>query len=332
MNEGLVTRENRARAEAYRKDEAIEKALLEINEALAPHEPEVGEVPPRPHLFVFGLPRSGTTLAHQVLAWALDVGYVTNVMARFWLAPSAGAILSQATVGDARDGSFTSDYGKSYGPSGGHEFAYFWQHWLGIGDVADLLDFEGDSERADWDGAAAAVRRIAAVVEKPLLFKTNYAGQFLPAFARTFPLPLFVHVRRDPVQVALSILAARRSYYGSAETWWATYPPDYERLAALPAPEQIAGQVVGLRSAYATQIGKVPAELTIELEYEELCADPGAAVASIWERSRSVHGIALDLLHDLPPSFERAPTRTPTTEEERAVVAALSTALAREPA
>lgn len=328
----MVARENRIRTEAYRKDEALERALLEINEALAPHEPDVGEVPSRPHLFVFGLPRSGTTLAHQVLAWALDVGYVTNVMARFWLAPYAGAIVSRATVGDARDGSFASDYGKSYGPSGGHEFAYFWQHWLGIRDVADLLDFNGDSQQANWSGAAAGVRRIAAALDKPLLFKTNYAGQFLPAFAQTFPLPLFLHVRRDPIQVALSILTARRNYYGSGETWWATYPPEYEQLAGLPAAEQIAGQVAGLRHAYASQIAKVPTELTVELDYEALCANPAATVASIRERSREVHGIAPEPLHDLPASFELAPKHTPATDEERAVVDAVTAALAEEPA
>lgn len=326
MSEGYVAGENRARTDAYRKDEALEQALLEINEALAAREPEIDEVPARPHLFVFGLPRSGTTLTHQVLAWALDVGYVTNVMARFWLAPYAGAVLSRAIVGDARDGSFVSDYGKSRGAAGGHEFAYFWQHWLDVREVADLLDFSGDSGRADWDGAAAAVRRISAAFARPLLFKTNYAGQFLPAFARTFPQPLFVHVRRDPAEVALSILAARRSYYGNTASWWATYPPDYEELAALSPAEQVAGQVVGLRRAYAAQIAKAPAELTIELEYEDLCDDPAGAVAAVRQRCLEVHGAAPDELHVLPRRFERPPRRTPKTAEEHALVDALAAA------
>jgi Sulfotransferase family len=326
MTEGIVARENRARTEAYRKDEGLEQALLEINQALEPHEPEVDDIPPRPHLFVFGLPRSGTTLAHQILAWSLDVGYVTNVMARFWLAPYAGAVLSRATLGDLRDGSFASDYGKSFGPAGSHEFAYFWQRWLGIRDVADLLDFSGDSERADWSGAAAAVRRIGAAFGKPLLFKTNYAAQFLPGFARTFPMPLFVHVRRDPVQVALSILAARRSYYGTTDTWWATYPPDYERLSGLVPAEQIAGQVAGLRAAYAAQAAAAAA-LTVEVDYEEMCADPEAVVESVRQRCLDVHGETPRRLNALTESFERAPTRTASNDEERAVVEAVTAAL-----
>ena len=331
MNERLIVRENRTRTDAYRKDEAVERTLLEINQTLEPHEPDIPrDLPALPHLFVFGLPRSGTTLTHQMLTWALDVGYVTNVMARFWLAPYAGAIVSRAVLGDTRDGSFTSDYGKSVDPAGGHEFAYFWQHWLGIRDIDDLLDFSGDSERADWDGVAAAVRRVRAAFDKPLVFKTNYAAQFLPAFARTFPMPLFVHVRRDPLDVALSILEARRRYYGDTSTWWATYAPEYKALAAQPVAEQIAGQVAGLSRAYAAQIATAPAELTVELDYEELCDDPAAAVDAVRRRCRNVHGIAPELLQPPPERFERSPSRTPTSEEEVAVAEALDRALAED--
>ena len=330
MSDGMVVRENRARSTAYRKDETLERALLAINESLAPYEPDApDDLAPLPNLFVIGLPRSGTTLTHQVLAWALDVGYVSNLMARFWLAPHAGAILSRAVLGTERDGSFASKYGKSTGLAGGHEFAYFWQHWLGIHEVDDLLDFSGDG-RADWAGAGAAVRRVLAAFEKPLLFKTNYAAQFLPGFARTFPMPLFVHVRRDPLDVALSILEARRRYYDDVSTWWGTYPPEYEELAARPFAQQIAGQVVGLSRAYAAQVGKVPAELTVEADYRDLCDDPVSVVERIRRRCDDVHGIELRLLNALPERFEPAPPRTPASEEEIAVAEALSEALARD--
>jgi hypothetical protein len=247
-------------------------------------------------------------------------------MARLWLAPHAGAILSQAVLGDTRDGSFASDYGKSVHPAGGHEFAYFWQHWLGIRGLEQLVDYSGDSQLANWHGAAAAVRRIDIAFGKPLLFKTNYAGQFLSAFARTFPMPLFLHVRRRPLDVALSILEARRRYYGDASTWWATYPPDYESLASLTPAKQVAGQVAGLRRAYAAQIAKAPPELTVELDYEELCNEPQATVETVRRHCRDVHGTAPDLLNPLPDRFDRQPQRTPRSNEERALAAALEEA------
>jgi hypothetical protein len=331
VSDGLVARENRQRTEAYRKDEALERAIAALNETLAPHEPDVpSDVAARPHLFVFGLPRSGTTLTHQVLAWALDIGYVTNVMARFWLAPHAGAVLSQAVLGDRRDGSFASDYGKSLEPAGGHEFAYFWHHWLGIQDLDALLDFSGDSGRADWVGAAGALRRIQAAFDRPLLFKTNYAGQFLPSFASRFPMPLFIHVVREPVDIALSILKARREYYGDDSRWWATYPPDYESLLAQPVPDQLAGQIVGLRRAYAAQIAMAQPELTVELAYDELCADPTAAVERVRARCLAVHGTAPELLHPLPERFDRPVRVLPQSGVEAAVVDAVERATSEE--
>jgi hypothetical protein len=330
---GFVERENLARAGAYRKDTRLEQALLDVNRALAPQEPDApADLEPLPAIFVFGIPRSGTTLMHQVLTWGLDVGYVSNVMARFWLAPHAGAIVSQAVLGGARDESFVSDYGYVPGPAGGHEFAYFWQHWLGIEDLDDLLNFSGDSPRAHWEGAAAAVARIRAAFGKPLVFRTNYAVQFLPLFARAFPMPLFVHVRRDPWPVARSLLEARRRIYGDTSIWWSTYPPDYAALSARPTAEQIAGQVIGLRRAYAAQIAKVPADLIVEVDYDELCGRPAGVIETVRRQCRDVHGVAPGLLHPLPAQFERPQPPPPRSDEEMALAEALDRALAAQTA
>jgi hypothetical protein len=330
---GFFERENRARTPAYRKDTPLERALLDVNRALAEHEPSApADLDPLPTIFVFGIPRSGTTLLHQLLTLGLDVGYVSNVMARFWLAPHAGAIVSRAVLGRARDASFVSDYGETLDPAGGHEFAYFWNHWLSIHDIDDVLDFSGDSARADWEGVAAAVMRIRAAFDRPLVFKTNYAGQFLPAFARTFAMPLFVYVRRDPWPVARSILEARRRIYGDTATWWSTYPPEYAVLCERPAAEQIAGQVAGLRRTYAAQIAKVPADLVVEVGYDELCERPAAVIEIVRRRCREVHGTAPDLLHPVPDHFERSNPGTPDSEEELALAVALERALGEVPA
>jgi hypothetical protein len=327
---GFIAEDNGHRTDAYRKDEVLEAALLAANLALEPSEPEIpAGVEPSPDIFVFGLPRSGTTLTHQVLAWGLDVGYISNVCARFWLAPYAGAMVSQAVLGDERDGSFRSDYAKTLTAAGGHEFAYFWHRWLAIDGLDDLVDFTGDSARADWPGAAAAVRRLHAAFGKPLLFKTNYAAQFMPAFARTFPMPLFVHVHRDPWRVALSMLEARRRYYGDTSVWWSTHPPDYRQLEGLSAADQIAGQIVSLRRAYAIQIAKVPPELVVEFSYDELCEGPGAIVDTVRRRCREAHGRAPELLHTLPDRFEPTPSRPPRTAEEEELAAALDRVIAQ---
>jgi hypothetical protein len=55
-------------------------------------------------------------------------------------------------------------------------------------------------------------------------------------------------------------------------------------------------------------------------------------VEAVRRRCQEVHGAAPDRLHELPESFERAPTRTASSNEEQAVVDALAAALAEEPA
>ncbi len=128
-----------------------------------------------------------------------------------------------------------------------------------IEDVEDLVDFSGDSEprglgRA-WQQRSGASRPCST---GRWCSRPTTPAQFLPAFARVLPMPLFVHVRREPLDVALSILEARRRYYGDPSVWWSTHPPGYEALAELSPAEQIAGQVTGLRRAYAAQIAKAP--------------------------------------------------------------------------
>ena len=41
----------------------------------------------RPIIFVMGLPRSGTTPLVQLLVQKFKLGYVTNLVARFWESP-----------------------------------------------------------------------------------------------------------------------------------------------------------------------------------------------------------------------------------------------------
>ena len=49
-----------------------------------------------PTLHVIGAPRSGTTLLHQALISRLELGYVDNLVAAFWRAPTYGVQLSRS--------------------------------------------------------------------------------------------------------------------------------------------------------------------------------------------------------------------------------------------
>ncbi len=113
-----------------------------------------GSVSDIPLIYVVSLPRSGGTLMGQLLCAQLDVGYISNLAARFWLRPSVGIALSSAVLGDDYRNriSFRSKSGRTPAVEDPNEFGYFWTHWLNLnkkknhkltGQQREKLDCEG---------------------------------------------------------------------------------------------------------------------------------------------------------------------------------------------
>ena len=72
---------NDQRKEKYRKDSGDEDFLINLNDSLYRKERDSYQnlEIEYPLLFIFGLPRSGTTLISQVIAHCFDVGYINNL-------------------------------------------------------------------------------------------------------------------------------------------------------------------------------------------------------------------------------------------------------------
>ena len=314
--------ENAVRTEKYFKNEEKEKLFQVMNKALS----EIGSFPSDeekfPTIFIFGLPRSGTTLLYQLLAQCLDVGYINNLIAKFWLAPVIGIELSKAVLGEPRHSSYSSNLGQTNEPHGPHEFAYFWRHWLKVFDLNDMLTFNEPNAAIDWEGLGRSVRCMQGAFAKGMLFKTMYAANYLTEFSETFSNPMFVYIEREPTDVALSILSARKAYYGDANTWWATYPPNYHELAKLPFPQQIAGQLAGLRKVYEESIRNIPQELVVRTNYANLCEYPEGLISSIQRRYQSVYGINVMSAVSAPNSFD-VKSRSVLNADDVAVLEAL---------
>lgn len=315
-----VERENRLRTGEYRKDTDVEQRFARMNLALSATRDEFAPCTDYPTLFVFGLPRSGTTLTYQLICQCLEVGYVNNLIARFWLSPLYGIALSQMVIGAPTRTDFNSAFGVTEGPHGPHEFGYFWNHWLRISEIDDMLDFGCRKADVDWAKLGRTVRSMQGMFGSGMVFKTVYAGSYIRAFSETFAMPLFIYIERDPVDVALSILKARVAYYGHAQAWWSTFPPNYPALAGLPFDRQIAGQVHSLRSAYEETMQLVSPERIVRLSYLRLCEDPAGVVSEIRGRIKEAYEVEVETRLDPPGQFKFQTRPEELTGNQRAVM------------
>jgi hypothetical protein len=292
--------ENLSRVGKFRKDEADEVFLENLNDYLALREKEfeIPDGPVFPNIFIFGLPRSGTTLLAQLLFHCLDVGYINNFIARFWKAPVQGIRLSRLLLKDERRTSFESEYGVTSGLTDSHEFGYFWTRWLGDG-----LHVKAHHD-VKWQELQHQLRQIALTFNKPVMYKNVMVGMQLKGMFDICKESIFIRVQRDPVDNALSILKGREERFGNREHWWSIRPPGYEKWLHFSYFDQIALQVTEINKLHDTGIkeNNIP-EITVP--YPNLCANPGKILSLIEERL-IVAGFPVNRLNPPPLKFKHS--------------------------
>jgi len=276
------------RLPAFSKSAGDEAFLHALNVRLADARFDTGSIASDPAawplVYIVGAPRSGTTLLSQLTSRYLPVGYIDNLVARFWLRPSVGIRLSRIVLGDrARDTiELESRHGVTRGASGPHEFGYFWRHWLHLDDAPNHHLGEDALARLDSAGLKGALEQeIIATFAAPVVFKNVICGFHAAFLTRIHPRSLFVNIERDEYATCASILRSRLERYGSYDHWWSLQPSSYpfDPPATDPCAE-VALQVDACRREIRAELAR-PGVHAITLRYEELCANPSASMRRI---------------------------------------------------
>lgn len=270
----------------YRKDSQVEVFLENLNKTLIPLEKKYISTLPKvdlPVIFILGAPRSGTTLLSQLLAASEQFAYISNFVARFWLAPYVGMylekILNIKNSIDVKTPAFSSDLGRTSGLSEPHEFSYFWKYWLKPSGTNDIIHQDSIS-RIDMAGLRSEVNALLSFSKKPIFFKNKLL--FVNPFVlnEIFPNSIFLVIKRDTLSNAVSILRARLKYYGNKNMWFSTKPSRYEEIKNLPVEKQILEQIHNIYTDIEDQI-KGFLEKVITISYENLCSEPRAILKRI---------------------------------------------------
>jgi len=295
------------RSRPFRKDDDDEAFLSALNEALAgcalPGPTTETEPARLPIVYIVGAPRSGTTLLSQIASRYLPLGYVDNVVARFWRRPGIGIRLSRMLLGrDARRAiAFESKHGVTSGAAGPHEFGYFWRHWLPLDQAPNHHLSPALLARVDVAGLRSALEdEMLATFGSGMVLKNVICGFHAAFLTRVHATSLFVHVVRDSYDTCASILRSRAERYGSYEHWWSLKPSTYPfaGVAGDPAAE-VVRQVLDCRREIAASVA-APGVASITVPYPDLCADPGAAIEAICDALARLGSDVRPLATDYP--------------------------------
>lgn len=300
---------NKKRKASYRKPEEQESFLERFNEGLRPLEESLytADGPQHPFLFIFGLPRSGTTLLSQLVAHCLDTGYINNLAARFWKAPVAGIKFAEAVLGSGPGSfkAFESHYGSTESLRDIHEFGYFWRHWLKKDSFEHIRDARAIEEEIDWAGLRKVLANMQRQFGKAMAFKNIFGSYHMEKLDEVLGRTLWIYIERDPLDTAVSILKARRKYFDDPDTWWSYVPPDYEKIIDKDYWHQVAGQVHYLKKFYYGEMERLEEEGNLlRLTYADVCSDPASALAAVREKLSGRYGYAMEQVADPPDQFE----------------------------
>lgn len=291
------------RLDAFQKNKMLEHYFVELNYHLQGFDADLDPTGSTfPIIYVVGLPRSGTTLLSQLISRYLPVGYINNLIARFWLNPVVGIRLSQAVIGpDIRQRiELSSTHGVTADPWGPHEFGYFWRHWLQLDESPTHKLPANILSRIDRQGLRLVLDRMAGAFGAPIVFKNIICGLQAELLSELRPNSLFVLIERDPKAVAASLLRSRTERYGDASVWWSLKPSTYAEICSIESPEgQIERQIVDGARDFHQELAKSGVK-SIRLTYEGLCSDPVKCLQTVGNAMASL-GCPMSLLGFPPP-------------------------------
>ena len=233
-----------------------------------------------PVVFIVGVPRSGTTLLYQLIARFLRVGYITNRMARYWMTPIAGAMLSGGINRSQID--FESSYGAGATGMSPHEYSWFWQFYGHRCDHDDLD--ERTLDEMDWRSITASLSGLAEYSQAPLVLKSlNYVDYKIGRLHQQMPQAKFIWIERDEVATAKSILSVRKARYGDSSVWWSVRPSDFQDWTERPPEEQVAHQIDDIRGSIGDAFSSLDASATVRTSYESLVSSPAHVLSELAE-------------------------------------------------
>lgn len=286
---------------SFSKIETLESLIAKINDLLEPVEIGCLSTAPsaaHPTIAIIGCPRAGGTLFTQWMATLPAFSFPNNFVSRFPRAPYLALLISKMVThpdfqykdefSDIRvQPDFKSDLGKTSGFNSPHEFWYFWRRFF------DFQPMPADPRRFAAEFDFQTFRRELALMQTatgaPLVLKAHIVNHYIPELNEAMgDSMVYLHLTRNPVHMAHSVLLGRERWNGSKDAWWSWKPREHDRLEGLDLHRQVAGQIYFIERE-VRRAAKSLGERCLRVEYESFCASPEQTYVRVtnWMKSNS---------------------------------------------
>ena len=253
-------------------------AFSEFNTAISTLSMPTLEGPTPPTIFICGTPRSGTTYLYQLLSFVGDVGYISNLVARFAENPLLGIRLSQA-LNLTKIYSGISKFGLTHDLSEPHEFGKGWSHILTRNAVLQPDPHAPLSSKSVGD-----IEQIARTFDLPTVFKSFAYQWSIDELSQALPNSYWIWIQRDTAEAALSLQGLYRERGSDLN------PQGWESavLSATRKKKEFSGlddkclaQIQDMHDYLEDKFTQLPNERSFVVSLDDLAANPKMCVSEI---------------------------------------------------
>ncbi len=280
------------------------RALRAINNHLFSHTEAIlsqnSTIPiDRPPIFILGAPRSGSTLAFQLISDAFDIGYISNRHSQWYGSPALAEKLFRPTSNRPRS-NYRSNHGDTSGAHAPSECGAWWYRFFRQHPAYVTLPEVNENKMKAFRRSLSAFGQAS---ERPLLFKNLYSSLRLEPMAKYVPEAIYIVIERDWVDNAQSILNGRMDALGRYDQWWSVPPPEVEELIKLPPEQQAVRQIASIYQLIKNDINRLNiSERTFRIRYETLCDDVHGTLDRFQSFMKEL-GVELQRRFDVPTKF-----------------------------
>lgn len=218
-----------------------------------------------PIYFIVAQPRGASALLQQILISNLEIGYISNFLAKFYKAPLFGLTLEKDIINPAYKSNYLSTYGNTHGIHEPHEWGWFWK---------DMLSLEGEAHYSTKDDLSILKHTLFAITQikqMPLLIDNIYAMANLTKLKKNIKNIKVINLTRDLYFICNSIINARLSRYGSIDTFYGHPPRNIKSILAIKNPiEQVVYQVKSIQEEIDLSLSGFDQRDILHIDYEHI--------------------------------------------------------------